>query len=146
MLKLPTLLKKTEGEAKEKIDFHSIEYRIKVLKEYLNLWSDYFRAFGEGLRERKIYESDEQSFFQIMSLLALNHYRFEQMAGEYVKDPDKVLDVLCETVSLNHLKTMSEAQFSKLEVDWHTIFIAINKGIGKLIGLLPPERAEKIKA
>jgi hypothetical protein len=114
-----------------------------VVKEYCRLWSDFFRAFSEGLQDRKIYESDEQSFLQIVSLLAANHYRFEEMAGEYFNDPDKILEVLSEAVSLSYLKTLSDAQFSKLEVDWHSIFIHMNKCLGKLISLLPPEKAEE---
>jgi len=127
----------------KKISFHSPMYRIRVVKEYTRLWSDFFRAF-EGVREKKIYENDEQSFFQMVSLLALNQYRFEMMAGEFMKEPEKVLEVLCEAVSLTYLKNLSEAQFSKLEVDWHSLFIAMNKCLGKLIGLLPPEEAERI--
>ena len=76
----------------------------------------------------------------------MHHYRFEMMAGEFLKDPDKVLGVLCEAVSLNYLKSLSEAQFSKLEVDWHSLFIAMNKCLGKIISLLPPEKAQQITA
>ena len=136
-----TVEKKTEK--RKKINFFSPPYRIRVVKEYTRLWSDFFRAFSEGLQERKIYESDEQSFLQIVSLLAANHFRFEMMAGETFNDAEKVLDVLSEAVSLSYLKTLSEAQFSKLEVDWHSLFIRMNKSLGKLISLLPPEEAEQ---
>lgn len=145
MGKIKTPVKKPpEKKAKpKKISFNSPIYRIRVVREYTRLWSDLFRAF-EGVKEKKIHENDEQSFFQIVSLLALNQYKFEMMAGEFMKEPKKILDVLSETVSLNYLKNLSEAQFSKLEVDWHSLFIAMNKCLGKLIGLLPPEEAEKI--
>ncbi len=143
VLSKPVKEKSTPRKKKPKYD--SPEYRIRVVKEYCRLWSDFFRTFADGLQDRKIYERDEQSFFQIVSLLALNHYRFEVSADNYFKDPDKILDVLSEAVNLSYLKTLSEAQFSKLEVDWHSLFIAMNKCLGKLIGLLPPEKAEEFQ-
>ena len=133
-------------EKRKRPNFYSAEYRARVVKDYTKLWSDFFRAFSEGLHERKIYESDEQSFFQIVSLCSLNYYRFEEMAGDYMKDSDKVLDVLSDTVSLSHLKALSEAQFSKLEVDWHSLFIAMNKCLGKILTMLPPEVQKEIES
>jgi hypothetical protein len=136
---------KKPKEKRKKVNFNSAEYRIRVVRDYCRLWSDFFRAFAEGLHDRKIYEGDEQSFFQIVSLLAMNHYRFEMMAGEYFKDPDKIIkEVLGEAVNLSSLKNLSEAQFSKLEVDWHSVFIGMNKCVGKLLGTLPPEKAEQL--
>ncbi len=132
-------------EKRKKINFSSPEYRIRIVKEYSKLWSDFFRSFTESMRERKISESDEESFFQIVSLLSVNHYRFEMMADNFMKDSDKILDVLSEAINLHYLKSMSEAQFSRFEVDWHSLFIAMNKCLGKLIGLLPPEKAEQLE-
>ena len=135
---------KKKPESKKKINYKSTEYRIRVVKEYSRLWSDFFRTFADGLEERKIYESDEQSFFQIVSLLAMNHYRFQQMAGDFFPESDKILDVLSEAVNLSYLKALSEAQFSKFEVDWHSLFIRMNKCLGKLLNLLPPEEAQNL--
>jgi len=115
----------------------SIENRLATCREYKNLWQEYFKFFAEGFEGRKIYERDEQAFFQIMNVLAVNHYRFVELAGEYFKEGEGILMVLTDSVSLSHLKEMSEAQFSKLQIDWHTIFIAMNKAIGKLMMQLP---------
>ena len=83
-LKVPKKEKKTGTKAKEKrkkINFHSAEYRIRVVRDYCRLWSDFFRAFSEGLHDRKIYDSDEQSFFQIVSLLAMT-FTYDAISGE----------------------------------------------------------------
>lgn len=112
--------------------FTSLDNRLAVITEYKNLWQEYFRFFADGFDDRKITEKEEQGFFHIMNVLATNHYRFVEMAGEHFKDGNAILELLTETVSLGTLKQMSEAQFSKLCIDWHTVFINMNKAIGKL--------------
>lgn len=119
----------------------TLDNRLAVAGEYKNLWQEYFRFFADGFDDRKITEQDEQGFFHVMNLLATNHFRFVEMAGEYFKDGNSILDILNDTVSLSTLKQMSEAQFGKLCIDWHTVFINMNKAIGKLTLLRPqPKR------
>jgi len=115
----------------------ALENRIAVVNEYKNLWQEYFRFFADGFDDRKITEKDEQGFFHITNVLATNHYRFTEMAGEFFKDGGMILEIMTDAVSLSTLKQMSEAQFSKLCIDWHTVFINMNKAIGKLILLKP---------
>ena len=115
----------------------SIENRLATCREYKNLWQDYFHFFADGFEGKKIYDKDEQAFFQIMNVLSVNHFRFAELAGDYFKEGETILRLLTETPSLNTLKEMSEGQFSKLQIDWHTIFIAMNKAIGKLMMQLP---------
>ncbi|MGI8908740.1 MAG: hypothetical protein ACR2IE_19890 [Candidatus Sumerlaeaceae bacterium] len=123
-----------------------LDNRLATCREYKNLWQEYFKFFADGFEDKKIYERDEQAFFQIMNVLAVNHYRFVELAGDYFKDGEAIVGVLAETVSLQHLKQMSEAQFSKLLIDWHTIFIAMNKAIGKLMMQVPVQQPGKGKA
>lgn len=123
--------------AKVQKQLTSIENRLATCREYKNLWQEYFKFFAEGFEGRKIYEKDEQAFFQVMNVLAVNHYRFVELAGEHFKEGEAIITVLTESVSLSALKEMSDAQFSKLQIDWHTIFIAMNKAIGKLMLQLP---------
>ncbi len=120
----------------------TIENRLGICREYTRLWQEYFKFFADGFEDKKLYEKDEQAFFQLINVLALNHYRFVEMAGQYLKSGDDILKVLTETVSLNGIKGMSEAQFSKLLVDWHTIYILMNKAIGKLMTQLPVEEPQ----
>ena len=126
------------GNKKVQKQLTSIENRLAICREYTRLWQEYFKYFSDGFEGKKIYDKDEQSFFQLMNVLALNHFRFSEMAGEFLKDSEGVLKVLCDTPSLQTIAGMSDAQFSKLLIDWHTLFIAMNKAIGKLNTLLPP--------
>ena len=114
------------------------EKKLAVLREYARLWQEYFKYFSDRIEGKRITEGEENAFAQLMNVLALNQFRFVETAYPYFKDPDSILKVLTETVSLSHLQQMSDAQFSKLQIDWHTIFIAMNKAIGKFIASMPP--------
>lgn len=118
--------------------------KIKLCQEYTLLWSDFFKLFSEGLEQKKILNNEEKIFNQIVSLLAYKHYKLSEMMGDKLSNPDGILEVLCESASLQHLKELSEAQFSKLQVDWHTMFIALNKCLGKLISELTPLQQAQI--
>jgi hypothetical protein len=115
----------------------SIQNRLATCREYKNLWQDYFRFFADGFEGKKITDRDEQAFFNVMNVLATNYFRFTELAGENFRSGQGIIDVLSDTPSLTAIKQMSEAQFSKLLIDWHTIFIAMNKSIGKLMIQLP---------
>jgi hypothetical protein len=117
--------------------FMSLEIRIELCKEYTKLWADFFKLFADGMDNRKIDPNEEKIFDQMVTLLSLRHYKFAAMMAEKLPDPDGILDVLCDSVSLQGLKEISEAQFSKLQVNWHTEFIAMNKCLGKLLNELP---------
>lgn len=115
----------------------SVDNRLTVVTEYKNLWQEYFRFFADGFEDRKISPQEEQGFFKIMNSLAINQYRFVEVADDLFKDGPSILTIMTDTPSLAVLKQMSEAQFSKLCVDWHTVFISMNKTIGKLNMLKP---------
>lgn len=121
----------------------AIDNKIATAREYTRLWQEYFKFFADGFDERKIFEEDERKFFMLMNVLAMNHFRFTELSAPHFKGGDDVLRVLTETPSLAAIKSMSEAQFSKLLIDWHTLFIAMNKAIGKLNAQLPPPTEPK---
>jgi len=137
------LIKRKKDDPHAKLT--SLENRIAVCTQYAKLWHDYGRFFSEGLQDRRITEQEEQQFFQMIYLLASNHYRFTQLAGDYFKEGKAVLKVLSDTVSLQYIKSMSDAQFGQLLVDWHTLFIMMNKAIGKLKALQPPPESQVSK-
>ncbi len=120
-----------------------VDNRLAVAVEYKNLWQKYFLFFADGFESRKIQPQEEQGFFQVMNSLATNHYRLVEMAEDIFKDGNLVLDILTETPSLSAMKQMSEAQFGQLLIDWHTVFIDMNKAIGKLNMLKPQPKRQQ---
>lgn len=113
------------------------ERKLAVVREYARLWQEYFKFFSDRVEGKRITEAEENAFAQLMNVLALNHFRFVETAYPHFKDPDSILKVLTETVSLSHIQQMSDAQYSKLQIDWHMIFIAMNKAVGKVMASLP---------
>ena len=117
-----------------------IEHKMEVCREYSRIWAEFFQYFAEGFADKKIYQKDEENFQQLIKTLAMNHYKFSVSVKEHFKGADAILEVLSEAVSLQNLKSMSEAQFSKIQVSWHTLFIEMNKAMGKFLTKLPPTK------
>lgn len=122
----------------------ALEERIAFVQEYIKLWRQFFEMFADGFEGRKITKKDEEEFARILNSLAHHHYRFAYTVGNEMSGVDSILKILCETTSLSHLKGLSEAQLSKIQIDWHEIFINMNKALGRLIArrpLTPEEQA-----
>ncbi|MCB2155735.1 hypothetical protein KQI84_12695 [bacterium] len=133
--------------AKKKAVQHlSIENRIAVVREYAALWQQFFTYFSDDLIEKNITQEEEHEFGNLVSILALNHFKFQELSIDYFKDAPKILNVLTETVSLSHMKAQPEATFSKIQIEWHTLFIGMNKALGKLLSELPPKRLAEVQA
>lgn len=126
------------------LELTCIENKVNVCKEYAHLWSEFFNLFADGLNERKITEEEENRFIKYLTALAYNHFKYAELMGNKFKDADDIIDVLSACVSLQHLKTLSEAQFSKLQVEWHTLFIEMNKCLGRLMNELTPQQLDEL--
>jgi len=138
-------LKKIFPDKKQDKGPTSLEKKIRICRSYTKLWADFFRFFADGLDHVKIKEQDESAFFQIMSRIAQNHFHFVEEMGEDFSKPQRILEVLCDAINLSNMKSMSEGQFSKTQLEWHEIFIDMNKSLGRLIAQLPPPEEEKPK-
>lgn len=121
------------------------ENRIMVCREYAQLWQQFFQFFADELEDVQINEQMEKEFQQVMNILALNYYKFQQLSGEYMKDSETILKILSDAVSMSHLKATPEATLAKLRIDWHTTFIEMNKALGKLLALLPPKKLAEMQ-
>ena len=132
--------------AKKKDDMMSLENRIQVIREYLVLWQKFFTFFSDDMTGKTYTQKEEQQFMQIVSVLCLNQYKLQEMTRGFYKDAEKIPAVLSEAVSLEYLSKLQTASFSKLQIDWHTLFISMNKAMGKMINALPPKRLEEWQA
>ncbi|MBN1477490.1 hypothetical protein JXA47_12110 [Candidatus Sumerlaeota bacterium] len=120
-----------------------IEKRIEICKEYASLWEEFFKCFGTGdLQERRIFDQDEVRFQKIITQLAHQKFRFVYYMGDKFTDGDKIIDVLERAENLHVLRDMADANFSKLEIDWHQVFIGMHRAVGRLMRELPLEEPE----
>jgi hypothetical protein len=121
-----------------------IEKRIEICKEYAALWEEFFKCFGTGdLQERRIFDQDEARFQKIIIELARQKFPFVYYMGDKFSDGDKIIDVLERAENLHVLRDMAEANFSKLEIDWHQVFIGMHRAVGRLMRELPLEEPEQ---
>ena len=134
-------VKLTKEQALYVDDMVRLENRIAVCREYISLWMNFFRFFAEDLTDKEITPEEEKGFFQVSSQLARKHFLFvEQMGGTFDRGND-VMSVLCSSVSLSNIQGMQENTRSKLELDWHSLFLDMNKALGRLLRLLPGNMA-----
>jgi len=129
-----------------KVNILSMQNRITVCREYAELWQAYFERFSDDLTEKQITEQMEQEFENIIGILALNHYKFSELCGDYMKDAGEILKILAQTSSLADIREMPEATLSKLYVAWHTTFIDMNKALGRMIAKLSRKEIEAMQA
>ena len=114
-----------------------LENRVAVCREFINLWMQFFRFFAEDLSEKEITPAEEKAFFQAMSALARKHFLFVEMMGDTFDRGGDVIDVLGVAVSLANIQVLPENTRSKLELDWHNLFLDMNRSLGRLIRRLP---------
>lgn len=129
-----------------KITLMSLENRISFCQEYAELWQTFFQMFSELNEDSEVTPEMETEFENIVNILSVNHYKFTQLCGEYMKGSDDVLEILCEVPNLLEIRNLGEANRSKLDINWHTAFINMNKALGKMWAALPPKRLEALQA
>ncbi len=133
------------GKVRKKKKNIELDEKIALCQEYTQRWGQFFNFFGDRFEGRKITAKDEARFFHAMTELARKEFRFSFFMNSDFNDGEKILDILSRSVSLNNIHEMSESQMGKLQHDWHVLFIAMNKCLGRLMQRRPPENGKKKK-
>lgn len=123
-----------------RINHRSMENRIAILRGYADLWAQYFRYFTENLAKVEITEEMERDYENIITILAINHFKFSELCGEYMKDADGIMKLLSEMDSLQTIKETNEATLGKHMVETHTTLIDMHKALGKMLAKLTPKQ------
>lgn len=118
-------------------DLVKLDNRIVVCREYINLWMQFFRFFAEDLAEKEISPAEEKAFFQVMSQLSRKQFMFVELMADKFERGNDIMNVLGMAVSLAHIQLMAENTRSKLELDWHGLFLDMNKTLGRLLRSYP---------
>jgi len=114
-----------------------LEKAIQFLRSYTKLWADLFQFFSDKIEEGSVNAQQEEEFFKIITILSTRHFELTNRAADDLKDSENIVKFLGTLVSLQHLQTVSEVEFSSTQVRWHEIFIGLNKALGKLVQKLP---------
>jgi hypothetical protein len=121
----------------------SLEQKIQVCKTYIQLWQNLFQFFAESLEDKQIAPEEEKDFSRTVYMLAFENFKFVKLMGADFHQSKGVLKILDKAVSLSHIKAMPEGAFAAMQVDWHEIFIGMNKTLGVLLSRLPVEEPPK---
>lgn len=128
--------------SQSKID--DIQQRVRVCEDYAKLWDEFFRYFGTpDFHDRRILDQDEARFAKLVTTLAKQQFSLSYFVGDKFSDGDKIIDILMQAESLKHLQQLNDANFSKFEIDWHSVFINMHRAVGRLERELPPEEPEE---
>jgi len=116
-----------------------IEYRIKVIKQFIELWERYDAMFQALHRDLDATNEQEEEFFKIKSQLARRHqYLIEYLEDEYVK-PEVITSYLSDTLTLHNMIGIHFDFYKKLRMQWHATFLHLNEALGYLMTRLELE-------
>jgi len=124
----------------------TLEEKIAICEDYTQQWGKFFNFFGDGFEGRKVTGETEAEFFRVMTDLARKEFRLIYFMEADFKSGDQITEILRSAVSLSNIQGMSEAQFSKFQYEWHVVFIALNKCLGRLIQQRPVPKAARAVA
>jgi len=132
-VKEPQVIKERPATKKEE----DLLERIKICNEYIRLWAEFFKPLSMELEDKVISPEEEKHFFRVIHALCFNHYKFMNAVGTLFKEGNDIIRLLSDIPSIELLKILSEAQLNKHQLDWHKIYLFMNKAEGKLINLIP---------
>lgn len=123
------------GGKKAGVNFRNLDYRIQLCTAYTNDWRQFFDFFGEGFEGRRITQQEEEKFHVLLVDLANKHYVYTELINNHLEPKYKkaIFDILCDCISLSHVKNLSVSEYSRLIQRWHEVFIYMNKALGILV-------------
>ena len=107
-----------------------IERNITLVQEFISLWED-LGKFLHLSPDREISTEDEQKFMEMKSTVARKCQVIqENLEGGFPME-GKILDILSQSPGLKQILTQP-MHAKKLQNDWHTTYIGLNKVLGSL--------------
>jgi hypothetical protein len=120
-----------------------LEEKIALCEDYTRQWGQFFNFFGDGLEGREVTREHEAQFFRLMTELARKQFALCYHLADELKGAEQIIAIVNSAVSMDNLQRMTEAQFSKFQHEWHVVFIALNKCLGRLLQKRPVPKPAK---
>lgn len=118
-------------------DFVKLNNRIAVCREYIAMWVNYFRLFADLNDKTEITPEMEKGFFQLATQLSRKHFQYVELMGDCFEKGGDVVNLLAVGTSLAVLQGMQEQTRQKFDLDWHTLYLELNKALGRLLRMMP---------
>ncbi len=118
---------------KEMVLYLTFEEKKQIIQEFIELWNQYFSFFSTSIEELILTEEREKQFFEVQSKIATRLYSLLKVTDTYFSGGKNILRLLSVTPTIKHLSQITDSQFSKYQVDWHSLYLDMNKVYGLFI-------------
>lgn len=109
-----------------------IEYRIKHIKQFLDLWTRYDALFQSAYHEQKATPELEEEFLKLKAHCARRHQYLLEYLGKEYKGAEQVTPYLSDTVTLKTMIGIHVDFYKKLSLQWHHVFLRLHEAMGFL--------------
>lgn len=111
-----------------------IEFRIKAISQFLELWVRYGELFEVAYHDQQAESSQEEEFLKIKGQLARRHqYLSEYLGNEYARGKkEPITPFLSDTVTMRNMTSIQFDFYKKLMLQWHHTYLNMNEALGEL--------------
>ncbi len=118
-----------------------IEYRIKFIKQFLDLWTRYDKLFQSAYHDQKADQESDDEFLKLKSQCARRHQYLMEYLGQEYKGAEQITPYLSDTVTLKAMVGIHVDFYKKLSLQWHHTFLRLHEALGYLRTRLELEAA-----
>lgn len=111
-----------------------LEFKVKRLKEFMQLWIKFHDLYKDALSRETITPEEEKNFLETKSLIARKYQALKDLLGIGSSYEYKSFDVISQVLSLKSVAAISDLSMHKIENDWHSSYIMLNRMLGELEG------------
>ena len=112
----------------------NLESKIKHLKEFMQLWIKFHDMYKNAINSSTITPEEEKVFLETKSLIARRYQALKDNLNIDTSYDDRTFDVITQLLSLKSVAAISDLSLHKIENDWHSSYIVLNKLLGELEG------------
>ncbi|MBU4306002.1 MAG: hypothetical protein KJ893_10365 [Candidatus Omnitrophica bacterium] len=110
----------------------NLEAKIKLLNDFVVLWASFYELYKRATNQATFTEEEEKNFLELKSSLARKYQGLMDALGIKPTAEDRTFDVISQVMSLKSILMLSPLQMEKIENDWHSSYITLNKIMGSL--------------
>lgn len=100
--------------------------------EFSSLWRELFQKLEAGLKAQELTPEMEDEFLKLKSRIALRKQMLVNVLADEFTVGDDAMKVLIESPSLDAMRNESPIKINSIKGQWHEVFIAVNKMMGRI--------------
>lgn len=112
----------------------NLESKVKHLKDFMQLWIKFHDMYKSAVNCETVTPEEEAAFLETKSLIARKYQALKDYLDINSSYDDRTFDVILQVLSLKSVAAISDLSLRKIENDWHSSYIVLNKLLGELEG------------